>query len=278
MSMLYKEQFKSEHNFPDQQACSRVVVIASTPRCGSHMIGHSLFETGAFGYPLEYVNRSNLSEWQRRLKTSGVRDTLRALSRIRTSPNGVFGIKAHWSHLKRLRYLLHLHELCEDVTIVYIKRESTLKQAVSLAYAKQSGQWIASQAQTGIPSYDADLINSCLHSLILQSAKWQYFLSLSDYPWMTVNFESAITNLPDEIRKIASFCRIDIKQSSVPQQAPTIKQSSEEKAQWLDRFKQDANHIPQFDIVDSGAFFNKIFKKISNIGLQWDNLFGTVKR
>ena len=61
---LYKEQFLEEHDYPRVSKPTKVLIIASTERCGSHMLGHALHNTHAFGFPLEYANPANLKKWK----------------------------------------------------------------------------------------------------------------------------------------------------------------------------------------------------------------------
>ena len=62
------------------------------------MVGHAMTRTGLLGVPFEYLNPVNLSEWQKRLGVLGPEATLREIRKRRTSGNGVFGLKAHFSH------------------------------------------------------------------------------------------------------------------------------------------------------------------------------------
>jgi LPS sulfotransferase NodH len=92
------DQFGAAYDLAPYDGWPATYLIASTPRSGSHYLGHLLFETGLFGSPLEYLHPAHLATWQDRLGTRDVASTLRALFRRRTSASGWFGIKAHWSH------------------------------------------------------------------------------------------------------------------------------------------------------------------------------------
>ncbi len=49
---LYEQQFSLQNNFEKGVDIRKTLVIASTPRCGSHFLGHALHQTGQFGFPL----------------------------------------------------------------------------------------------------------------------------------------------------------------------------------------------------------------------------------
>jgi len=60
----YPEQFSPAMDRPPFYGRPRWYLIASTPRCGSHFLGHALIESGHFGVPLEYLHRGNLDHWR----------------------------------------------------------------------------------------------------------------------------------------------------------------------------------------------------------------------
>ena len=46
---LYQDQFSETHDLPVINKPSKVLIIASTGRSGSHMLGHALHQTNCFG-------------------------------------------------------------------------------------------------------------------------------------------------------------------------------------------------------------------------------------
>lgn len=136
---LYKDQFSEAHDFPRVDKPSKILIIASTARCGSHMFGHALYQTGKFGFPLEYGNAANLAEWKRRLKIEDFGQVMSEIQRRRTSPNGVFGIKIHYKHIKLLGGFDNLGKLFPGATYILLSRKDVMGQAISLSIAKQTG-------------------------------------------------------------------------------------------------------------------------------------------
>jgi LPS sulfotransferase NodH len=93
----YEAQFSPDMDMPLFRGVPRTYLIATTARCGSHFVGHALWQTGHFGVPLEYLNRGNLPAWHARFRTPTIGGVFRGLARHRTSSSGWFGLKAHWS-------------------------------------------------------------------------------------------------------------------------------------------------------------------------------------
>jgi hypothetical protein len=48
---LYVEQFAEKYDFEQVTHPSKILVLASTPPSGSHMLGHALYQTESFGFP-----------------------------------------------------------------------------------------------------------------------------------------------------------------------------------------------------------------------------------
>lgn len=234
---LYDDQFSESHDFPRVEKPSKVLVIASTGRCGSHMLGHALYETGKFGFPLEYANPDNLSEWKRRLGIDDVREVLAEIQRRRTSPNGVFGIKIHYLHIQELGGFDGLTALFPEARYVLLSRKDVLRQAVSLALAIQTGVWIAGQKPFNEnPEYDHAQIDKCLRDTIRDNASWRYLLSASGCVYREMDFDQVRKDLGASIQEIAGFLGVEVDPGDIPEGLVTERQSSGRNAEWAERF------------------------------------------
>lgn len=238
--LLYENQFSEEYDLPLVNRPTKTLVIASTGRCGSHMLGHALHQTNSFGFPLEYLNPANLLEWKRRL---GIRDTheaVREIQRRRTSPNGVFGIKVHYPHLQMIGGFTGLKELLPDAQYIVLTRSNVLAQAVSLTIAGQTGVWIAGQpAVKKDPTYRYDDVAYNLRRIILDTASWRYTLAAHGCNRLEMDFESVRSDLSDSIRRIAEFVGVTLQAKDVPVDQATKKQGNSLNAEWVDRFLHD---------------------------------------
>jgi LPS sulfotransferase NodH len=208
---LYKEQFSSSHDFPLVDEPSKILIIASTGRSGSHMLGHSLYESGYFGFPLEYANPSNIAEWKNRF---GVNDFFQVLEKIqerRTSANGVFSIKVHYPHIKLFGEFKQLVDFFPNAYFILLSRENVLRQAVSLSIARQTGVWISGQKPIDDnPTYDFKDIDKCLRETIINNSSWRYKLAASGCNYIEMTFEKICEDLSLSIKNIADFMDIDI--------------------------------------------------------------------
>lgn len=238
---LYVQQFDSAHDFETYSGSARYLVLASAPRCGSHMLGHLLHQTGAFGYPLEYLNTANLAEWKKRFKVRSVEDVLANIQRYRTSPNGVFSIKIHYSHLKNLGGYHQLDRYFPNAHYIILHRKDLVKQAVSYAISRQTGVWISGQEGNGEePVYHFRQINKCLRRLLMDMASWRYTLELMGASYTELYYENILSDIPGAITRIAEQMDISLDPQCIPDEPVTERQSNTRNQEWAQRFLQEA--------------------------------------
>jgi trehalose 2-sulfotransferase len=201
---LYHRQFSDELNEPFSSGPTTTVLIASTPRCGSHMLGHAMASTGIMGVPFEYANPANLAEWTRRLETASPQATLRALMTRRTTANGVFAIKAHYSHCESLDGPKRFLDFWPNLKVAHLCRADVLRQAISYAVAKQTGVWISGQeAEQEKAEYDPQLIGECLGDIAVQNARWASAFAAAGITPLSVRYEDATEDLQAVVTKVA---------------------------------------------------------------------------
>lgn len=238
---LYNKQFSSDLNFNSNIKPNKTLIIASTPRCGSHMLGHSLFTTKKFGFPLEYFQQSNFIEWKAILKTKEINQTIEALHSIRTSPNGIFSMKMHYAHLQQFESFQHLLTLFPNPYFVLLTRSNVLKQAISYSLALQTGVWIDGQKSNNVqPKYNFEQINNKLNLVLEHNAAWRYLLLTHNCRFIEVDFDNAKNNIQETIKKIAAFMNIALDESNITiVEPPTKNQRSHINSEWLEKYIKD---------------------------------------
>jgi LPS sulfotransferase NodH len=234
---LYQAQFSEDLDLPDTPVL-RTVLIASTPRCGSHMLGHAMARTGLLGVPFEYLNPANLARWQEKLDTTGAQDTLEALTKRRTTANGTFGIKAHFTHCETMGGPDKLFAALPGLTVVHIRRADVMRQAISYAVARQTGVWIAGQDPTeDAASFDADLIDLCLGDIALQNARWSAAFDAAGIAPVDVIYEAAERDLAATVTRIAREAGVIGARDSLAVEAQTARQSRKAATDdWVERY------------------------------------------
>jgi LPS sulfotransferase NodH len=264
---LYQDQFSERFDLPRIASPEKSLIIASTGRSGSHMLGHALQTSNHFGFPLEYTNPINFKEWQKRLGIADFCDVINEIKKKRTSSNGVFGIKIHYPHIKMYSGFTGITKLFPDAYYVLLSRKDVLKQAVSLAIARQTGVWIAGEkSKCDNPIYDWNQIDACLRETIMHNASWRYILAANKCNYIEMNFDEIKTNLPKAIGDIAKFMQIEISSDALPKQQVTKRQSSEINIEWEKRY---LNHYQGAELITApkmnSGFLHKVKRKLNRI-------------
>lgn len=188
----YPEQFSEDLDLAPPDGEVRTYLIASTPRSGSHLLGHALKEAGSFGVPLEYIHHKNFKLWAQRFRTKGASATMAEIMRHRTGSTGWFGLKAHWNQLSLFRKRHGLEPLGDIRSIFWIYRRDLLGQAISFAIAEQTGQWISGAPKLKEPEYDQAAIVKGAIKLRDQNTSWERFISSHSAKVVRVAYEDLI--------------------------------------------------------------------------------------
>jgi LPS sulfotransferase NodH len=171
------DQFGPDYDFPPYAGRPRVFVLASSPRTGSHYLGHLLHATGDMGAPLEYLHCAHLARWAEALGTDGEAKTLRALMGRRTAPSGWFGLKAHWAQFQPFAAAAEVQAALDVQGWIHITRADALDQAISLVIAKQSKAPISFRAVQAQPTYDRAAITAAMARLARDRDGWERFFA-----------------------------------------------------------------------------------------------------
>ena len=243
---LYQQQFSPDLDLPET-ATSKTILIASTPRCGSHMVGHAMSHTGLLGVPFEYLNPVNLSEWQKRLGVSGPEATLREISKRRTSGNGVFGLKAHFSHCDILGGPEKLLATFPDLFVVHLRRADVLRQAVSYAIARQTGVWIA--GQEGVLDrtvFDEGMIRDCLNDIAVQNARWVSAFERAGVVPLNLYYEEVERDIGSAVTATARHAGVIAADRSITVKPSTKRQSDTGRTDaWVERYAERVLQKPR---------------------------------
>jgi trehalose 2-sulfotransferase len=130
--------------------------------------------------------------------------TLTAVTQLRTTANGVFAIKAHFSHCKVLGGPEAFLRFWPNLKVVHICRADVLRQAISYAIAKQTGVWIEGQeAEQERAECDPRLIAECLDDIAVQNARWISAFAEAGIRPFSVRYGEAVENLQDVMTRVA---------------------------------------------------------------------------
>jgi LPS sulfotransferase NodH len=252
-------------------------LVCATPRSGSTLLCHTLRKTGVAGNPLEFfealpetgVPRRPLdyltglddpaalaliadahapdappySDLRGYTRYDEHLDTVRAAG---TTPNGVFGAKIMWAHLVDLGRQLGTDDLGTLVDeqfdrprFVWVRREDTVRQAVSLWRAMQTQSWRAeNDPATGEPQYSYAALRHLVELLIAHDRAWERFLA-DRANVLTLTYEEIASDIADAVAR--TLGHIGIAPDAAVHALPTMRRQADERsAEWAEAYARDA--------------------------------------
>jgi trehalose 2-sulfotransferase len=235
-------------DFPGPVPLRRSYIVASTPRSGSTFLCSALWQTGVLGAPSEYWNcRKRASpktigtRMMERLEASSGADYLTKLLACRTSRNGVFGLKVHFSHFEEVfNGFPQVLDLLAPVNFIYIERQDKLAQAVSMARSLQTGVWaFGKNRQRPAISYDRDLISRCLESLETQRRGWLQWFETNRIEPHVVTYEKLVADSSGVVSGIVNLLDVGNDAPHEVQQRKLARQSDGTNKEWADRYRSE---------------------------------------
>lgn len=143
-----RREMSTERDFTANVPVKMRYCILSSPRSGSTLLGRMLFETRMAGDPQEYFNPPLLLVERERVNNPNLslNEFLKSMENRRTSPNGVFGMKLHYSQMlgafkarkpdqRMVKWLNKFDRL------IWIRRRDKLRQGISQAIGQRSQVW-----------------------------------------------------------------------------------------------------------------------------------------
>jgi LPS sulfotransferase NodH len=192
-------------------SANRGYIICATPRSGSSYLCELLTSTNLLGRPLEYFNTPGR---RKRSDPKYPKDPRAQIDIIRTvgaTPNGIYGVKLLASQTKRLKRIDPFRTL-PNLVVFRLSRADVLAQAISLARAMLTRQFISSDTPRMAAVYDERLIRRCLHRLREQEALWDGIMDDLGAAPPSFEYEDVVKNPQSIVDQIAS-------QMELPQRA-----------------------------------------------------------
>ncbi|MEX1110141.1 MAG: Stf0 family sulfotransferase [Dongiaceae bacterium] len=191
-------------------------LVFSQQRTGSTLLTESLVETGQAGVPAEYLNPDfGRALWQRVAKGRpwAVKPYMDYLRRRRTTANGVFGFKTHFSQLEwAVKDRRRMHDFVQGFDrIVLSYRRDKLAQAVSFALAMGGGSWFVTRNRDkrDVPVDSADLrphrLLKAAVAFMEQEQAQRMMIAESGVPLLELPYEDLDSDFDKALRNVLTF-------------------------------------------------------------------------
>jgi trehalose 2-sulfotransferase len=240
--------YEARFDFPARAGPPRLPwLLASLPRAGSTWLSHELWASGCLGAPLEYLNFEPGGPWGHASNRPDEQLRLwREVLATRTSPNGVFGLKAFPGQLHQVQQgnpmlVAEAMRLLLGPTsprkVVELRRRDRQAHAVSYARALLSGVWRAEQEREGRdePEFSALAVERAGAMLDQQQAGWQaMYADLGVVP-LVLWFEDALADPAAAVAQVADHLGVTLDPRANVAVPPIRQQAQEGARAWLGR-------------------------------------------
>jgi LPS sulfotransferase NodH/glycosyltransferase involved in cell wall biosynthesis len=207
-------------------------LICTLARSGSTLLCRGLRSTGIAGRPEEYFAPALRGQFSRHWNLPADTSDEDYLARVRqeaTTPNGVFGAKAPWSHLLHLEAMLTgvrpprkpaplaspevIERFLPGVRYVHLTRRDKTAQAISFYKARSTGQWsrpvgVAKPAEQPELTLDAAAIERLERGLRENDWRWVDYFTRARVKPLTIAYEDFVADYEGTIRAVLRFLEL----------------------------------------------------------------------
>lgn len=242
--------YEERYDFPRREALpDRAYMIATVPRTGSSYFSHELWRTGCLGAPLEYLNFVPTGPARFATTDPHTQTQLwREMLHVRTSPNGVFGLKTFSIQLRELqqRNPALLREVFDMLLppgsatrVVRLKRRDRLAHAISYARALMSGVWRKEQEGGAAPGveYSNEAVDSARAYLDRQEADWDLLFRELGIDPLELWYEDILDRPDEAVKRVADYLAVTLDPGAAVPIYQVEKQSEEDSRRWKERYQ-----------------------------------------
>jgi trehalose 2-sulfotransferase len=228
---------KFDHVFEGSPSPRVSFIVCSLPRSGSSLLCELLAASELAGAPSEFFDRNQMDAFRATWKVDTFDGYIEALLSKKTSPNGLFGVKAHYHQLVEAFGDTGPGTVFPNLHLVYIRRRDHVGQAVSFARAIQTEQWTSGhEPPSDPPRYDRDQIRSLLEWIRREEAAWEQWFAACGAPLHRVVYEDFTADIENTVLSVMRFLRIDLP-SSFELPSPTLdRQADALSRDWAARY------------------------------------------
>ncbi|MGD9087411.1 MAG: Stf0 family sulfotransferase [Desulfobacterales bacterium] len=228
-----------KYDFPEIDTVLKSYVICSVPRSGSTLLCRGLWDSGIAGAPKEYFNNKHMGDLYSRWHPKNTHEYIGLLKKFRTSPNGIFGFKAHYDQFCRIYNELNIRSVFPNLRYIFVLRKDHVKQAISLSKAMQTNQWTSDDKVERIPEYDYHDIKQQLQYIKNQEEAWKIFFIRENIHPLRIIYEEFIENYEKTISTVFNHLTVQIPPTFIIATPKLKKIADTTNHFWFERFKND---------------------------------------
>jgi len=216
-------------------------LIAASPRSGSQLLGSLLAATGLAGNPDEHFNPWHLGDATNFFPDDLVYgpEHIQRFFATTTTPNGIFGTKAHFLQVTNFVGLHRLESLYPTpLKYIYLQRKDIERQGISLARAAQTDSYNSDMPEQGAPVYNYHQIWQCIREVRVQDKGWKtYFQNRGIEPFVVI-YEDLVAERARMLREAMEFLEVSIPSDFQVPKTHLKKQADSLTDEWVEKFRR----------------------------------------
>jgi trehalose 2-sulfotransferase len=212
-------------------------LVCSIPRSGSSLLCELLSNTGLAGAPAEFFHPDKMAALKQRWGVETQHGYVRELLARKTSPNGVFGLKAHWGQYKPAFGEANPRVTFPRAQLLFITRSDRLRQAISWVRALQTLKWATQDNPRPRPEvFDADHITQQLVRIDREEEVWESMFDHWDIEPRRIVYEDFVAAQEEAVRDVLGFLGVDAP-AELDLPAPVLgRQADALSDEWAERY------------------------------------------
>jgi LPS sulfotransferase NodH len=216
-------------------------LVCSIPRSGSSLLCELLGSTGLAGAPAEFFHPDKMRMLQDRWEAPTLDDYLRELLARKTSPNGVFGAKAHLGQYDPLFGDSDPRGFLPSPQLVLITRRDRLRQAISWVRALQTQRWVNRDAPEERPAvFDAEHIGRKMRRIEREEERWEALFDRHAIEPHRVVYEDFVGAQAETVRGVLDTMGVEAPADLHLPPPIHDRQADRLSDEWVDRYRAES--------------------------------------
>jgi len=228
-------------------------LICTTHRSGSNLLSQMLTDSKVAGKPGEYFSNTLQARFTQSLLLPANLTPIeffRGAMHRTTGASGLFGAKIMPRHLQYALQVIRpafrlsaqetdlavLSALLPKPRFVWLRRKDVLRQAISLARAKQTKAWHARKTPAKPPVFDFVQIDRCVSQIEQANGFWGQWFHAQGISACQITYEEMVEDYQKAVRAVLSFVG-----QPIPADVPLPRRSRQADSlteEWADRYAQ----------------------------------------
>lgn len=217
----------------------RGYLICATPRSGSNYLCELLASTGQLGKPAEYFNTVGRRRYLDPNYPKHPRAQVEIIRSTGATPNGIFAAKIMPLQYRRACKRVDLLQALPNLKFLRLRRRDLLGQAISMARAQQSGQFMSSQQMRQTPVYDVQRIRDCIGAVGVMEATWDELMRELGVRPLALDYEDVVRDPQAAVDRVATLMGLVALPPINPALVQVKVQRDRESDEWRQRFLAD---------------------------------------